>query len=232
MNYNSQQIEAAVMSICPDIENRVAKRSIRADERSLWWEMSACVLSSQVPYTMATAAADAIDGSGLLYCRPRHPNVGRAVHEILRKRLLVGGRERLYRFPSVKASQLEEIQVSVLTAANSLSELLEGFETPNQARRWLVDNAPGLGPKQASMFLRNVGLTYDLAIIDRHVLDYMSLTGLHPKGGRVVSSLARYLPLENVLRLHADALQCSVGILDWAIWIVMRVAKQERMYAQ
>ncbi|MDP3960219.1 MAG: hypothetical protein Q8Q26_09215 [Pseudorhodobacter sp.] len=232
MNYNGLQLEAAVMSICPDIENRVAVCSTPADERALWWELSACVLSSQVPYELATAAADAIDEAAVLYCRPRHDHVGRAIHEILRTPLRVGGRERLYRFPSIRAVHLEQIQATVLATADSLSDLLAGFATASQARRWLVDNALGLGPKQASMFLRNVALTYDLAVIDRHVLDYMSLTGLNPKNGGAVSSLERYLPLEDVLRLHAEGLKCSVGILDWAIWIVMRVAKQDRRYAQ
>jgi N-glycosylase/DNA lyase len=230
MNYDGRQLEAAVMSICPDIENRVAVRRPLADERALWWELSACVLSSQVPYGLATAAADAIDKVGTLYCRPCHDHVGRAVHDILRAPLRVGGRDRLYRFPAVRAVHLEQIHTSVLTTADSLSNLLAGFATASHARRWLVDNAPGLGPKQASMFLRNIALTYDLAVIDRHVLDYMSLTGLHQKGG-AVNSLARYLPIEDVLRLHAQAFKCSVGIVDWAIWIVMRIAKQDRRYA-
>jgi N-glycosylase/DNA lyase len=232
MNYSGCQLEAAVMSICPDIEKRVAVHGGGGDERTLWWELTTCVLSSQVPYSMATAAADAIDATGTLYCKPRNDHAGRVIHEILRTNLRVNGRERLYRFPSVRAVQLEKIRTAILAAADSLSDLLAGFDSADQARRWLVDNAPGLGPKQASMFLRNIALTYDLAIIDRHVLDYMSLTGLHPKDSGAVTSLKRYLRLEDILRLHAEAMKCSVGILDWAIWIVMRVAKQDRSYAQ
>jgi N-glycosylase/DNA lyase len=232
MIYEGRQLQAAVASICPDIENRVAQCRAPASERALWWELSACVLSSQVPFTLAIAAAEAIDKSGVLYCNPHCENVGNEIHGILRTPLIVGGRERLYRFPSVRAVQLERVHADVMTRADSLTALLSGFATANHARRWLVDNAHGLGPKQASMFLRNVALTYDLAIIDRHVLDYMSLTGLRSKGGSAVSSLKHYLPLEDVLRVHAEDLKCPVGILDWAIWIVMRIAKQQKRYAQ
>ncbi len=231
MIYEGRQLQAAVASICPDIESRVARRRAPADERALWWELSVCVLSSQVPFTLAIAAAEVIDKSGVMHCSSHCENVGDAIHAILRTPLKVAGGERLYRFPSVRALQLERIRASVLDNADSLSALLAGFATANHARRWLVDNAHGLGPKQASMFLRNVALTYDLAIIDRHVLDYMLRTGLHSEGGSSVNSLKQYLPLEEVLRLHAEDLQCPVGILDWAIWIVMRIAKQQKRYA-
>lgn len=227
-----RQLQAAVASICPDIENRVVQCRAPADERALWWELSVCVLSSQVPFSLAIAAADVIDKSGVMHSSSHCEDVGDTIHAILRTPLRVAGRERLYRFPSVRAVQLERLRASVLANAASLSALLAGFTTANHARRWLVDNAHGLGPKQASMFLRNVALTYDLAIIDRHVLDYMLLTGLHSKSGSAVSSLKQYLPLEDVLRLHAEELKCPVGILDWAIWIVMRIAKQQKGYAQ
>lgn len=232
MSFEGQQLQSAVASICPDIKSRVSQRRDTADERALWWELSVCVLSSQVPFSLASAAADAIDKSGVLYGNNHSSNIGNSIHGILHTPLKVGGRERLYRFPSVRAVQLERIHSSVLNNADSLSTLLSGFATASHARTWLVDNAQGIGPKQASMFLRNVALTYDLAIIDRHVLDYMLSTGLHSKGSSAVSSLKHYLSLEDVLRGHAADLRCPVGILDWAIWIVMRIAKQHKRYAQ
>ncbi len=41
---------------------------------------------------------------------------------------------------------------------------------PLEARKWLVGNVNGLGYKEASHFLRNIGLGEGLAILDRHVL--------------------------------------------------------------
>jgi N-glycosylase/DNA lyase len=89
-----------------------------------------------------------------------------------------------------------------------------------------VKHVPGIGPKQASMFLRNAGVTYDLAILDRHVLNYMSKLGMYSGNKYSISGLTHYRRHEETLKKHAEELDCPVGLLDWAIWIVMRVANQ------
>ncbi|GLS17013.1 hypothetical protein GCM10007874_00280 [Labrys miyagiensis] len=94
-------------------------------------------------------------------------------------------------------------------------------------RDWLVEMAPGFGPKQASMFLRNTGVSYDLAILDRHVLDYMRLIGLRTAQSKPLTTMKRYRCDELSMCDHARALGFPVGILDWAIWIVMRVANKQ-----
>ena len=56
----------AVATICPDIKTRVASQSPPTNERRLWWELCCCLLSSRVPFSVAVAAADAVDAGGLL----------------------------------------------------------------------------------------------------------------------------------------------------------------------
>lgn len=223
----SSAIEAAVRSICPDVQRRVTDGRGRADERVLWWELSCCILGSQVSYGMATAAANALDRSRVLIEPGVRAKTCEIVEDLLRRPLLVEGRSRLYRFPLARADQLARTH-EVIHREGGLSALLSGFTDADQARRWLVANAPGLGPKQASMLLRNAGISYDLAVIDRHVLEYMSLAGIEPPGRNTVASLAGYGRAEGSLRRHAESAGCPVGIMDWAIWIVMRVAKQMR----
>ncbi|WP_342868304.1 DNA lyase [Hoeflea sp. AS60] len=229
MKYDAAQIMTAVASICPEIQQRVDRTTPCGDERSLWWELSSCVLSSQVPYSLATAAADAIDQSNLLFDPVCDDQLEVRLEDVLRKPLTIAGRLRTYRFPSAKAAQLARTYYRIHCEADSLSSLLAGFSTASDARKWLVDHAPGLGPKQASMFLRNIGTSYDLAVIDRHVLRYMEITGVLPHNGGAITSLKRYRNAESTLRTHADSVTCSVGIMDWAIWIVMRVAKQSEV---
>ena len=76
------------------------------------------------------------------------------------------------------------------------------------------------------MFLRNAGVSYDLAILDRHVLNYMSRLGIYSGTKHFISGLKQYKLHEDVLCEHALELDCPVGLLDWAIWIVMRVANR------
>ena len=93
--------------------------------------------------------------------------------------------------------------------------------TSKEARRRLVE-LPGVGYKQASLFLRNVGYAKNLAILDTHVLNYLVLVGVMQSRPRSVSSATIYERIEELLRSHARSLGHSVGCIDVAIWIVMR----------
>lgn len=225
------RFERAVTAICPEIQSRIATpRPDRINDRALWWELSCCILSSQVPYPVATAAADAIERSELLLSQDRATNeLAAALEEVLAHRVVVGSRSVGYRFPGSRAKQLAAAYSAVHQRDATLSTLLARFADAWEARRWLVDNVPGAGPKQASMFLRNVGLTYSLAILDRHVLKYMSALGLSDHAQPFVSGLPTYLRLEQTLREHATRIGYEVGLLDWAIWIVMRADKEPNM---
>lgn len=215
----------AVAAICPEIEERVEANRPELDERGLWWELSCCVLSSQVSYALAAEAANTIDRSGLLLDgNIDKEELSLELSKILSEKLRVGDRMQKYRFPSVKASQLASTRLVITRKAGSLSGLITSFEDATEARAWFVTNAPGLGPKQASMLLRNAGVSYELAILDRHVLSYMAALGLYQDGKQLISGLVKYLYCEIELKAHAKRMGISVGVLDWAIWIVMRVA--------
>ena len=82
----------------------------------------------------------------------------------------------------------------------------------------------GFGPKQASMFLRNIGCTYDLAILDRHVLRYMVMQGLISPLRTDSISLTQYESIEFAMENYAILLGYSIGYVDLAIWIAMRAA--------
>ncbi|MCP1445510.1 N-glycosylase/DNA lyase [Pseudomonas sp. GGS8] len=226
-HYTPEALSRAVAAVCPDIRLRIDTGTV-SDERHLWWELSCCILSSQVPYSLAMAAADAIDKHGCLH-QDGQDSQGLAyrLFDLLSAPLDVEGKTRHYRFPKARAGHLAATWTAVTTAAGSLNSLISGL-TANDTRTWLVAHAPGVGPKQASMFLRNCGITYDLAILDRHVLNYMSAQGIYSGGQASISGLKQYGRHEKTLRDHAQELDCPVGLLDWAIWIVMRVANRKQ----
>jgi len=223
--YTAERLSDAIAAICPDIESNVRNASKKPDDRIMWWELSSCILSSQVPYSLAITAADVIDRSALLYGDDlKGINLFEELNRLLEQPLVVEGKARHYRFPRIRAQQLAAARQAIILQSGSILELVQGFKDPVVAREWLVKKIPGVGPKQASMFLRNIGFSYDLAIIDRHVLNYMSIIGISSDGLKSISGMKEYGKRESSLRDYAEQLDCTVGILDWAIWIVMRVA--------
>jgi N-glycosylase/DNA lyase len=226
----ADRIREAVACIAGEIEERLcgAPHSSTCDERALWRELTCCVLSSQVPYDLAKAAALRIDEVGVL--RKSEP----VEHETLRRELLellstpfsYNDSHRRYRFPNIRANQIAAAFCAIREESGSLAELLDRYRDPRRARVWLVANVAGVGPKQASMFLRNGAGSYDLAILDRHVLQYMRMIELCVVTNSDVTTIRSYERCETELRRHAKSLGYAVGLLDWAIWIVMRTASR------
>ncbi|HXX65011.1 MAG TPA: DNA lyase, partial [Bacteroidota bacterium] len=80
----------------------------------------------------------------------------------------------------------------------------------------LVANVDGLGWKEASHFLRNIGHR-DLAILDRHILRNLRRYGVI---GSLPKSLtaARYLKIERKFLQFARAIGLSIDELDLLFW--------------
>lgn len=216
------RLERAVVSIYSDIEERAFSAPVAHDERILWKEFSCCVLSSQVPYPLAVVAAEAIDRQEVLYRGSLDDCECRLV-SILSRPLNVDGVMRRYRFPASRARQLAAARRTVTQLAGTLENLLTTNDDPAALRLWFVKNTLGTGPKQASMFLRNCGISYDLAVLDRHVLEFMTRMGLCSHTKASISEMREYHRQEDILRSYANNLGASVGLMDWAIWIVMRM---------
>lgn len=226
--YTPEALSRAVAAVCPDIMSRIDDGEV-SEERHLWWELSCCILSSQVPYPLAMAAAGIIDQHGVLYSQHvEYHTLHDRLLDLLSAPLDVEGKRRHYRFPKARAEQLACTWLAVVNTAGTLGSLMKKFTDAETLREWLVNNAKGLGPKQASMFLRNCGVTYNMAILDRHVLSYMSAQGIYSGSQISISGLNQYGHHEETLRKHASDMDCPVGLLDWAIWIVMRVANQKQ----
>lgn len=99
----------------------------------------------------------------------------------------------------------------------SLRATLAGFASPFAAREWLVKNMLGLGYKEASHFLRNIGLGEDLAILDRHILKNLVILGVID---RVPASLSRstYLEIERRMIEFSKTAGIPMGHLDLLLW--------------
>ncbi|MFP3949490.1 MAG: N-glycosylase/DNA lyase [Candidatus Micrarchaeia archaeon] len=119
-----------------------------------------------------------------------------------------------YRFFNKRAEYIVGARAHYKGLKKKIQELAK--KDTRKAREWLVANIKGLGYKEASHFLRNVGYT-DVAILDRHILRIMHENGLIPEFPKSLNRV-KYLTYENTLRLLAARLKFSLGALDLYLW--------------
>lgn len=86
-----------------------------------------------------------------------------------------------------------------------------------EMRDFLVDNLEGIGYKEASHFLRNVGI-FDFAILDKHILRLLSeefSLDLMKVPGR-----KRYMEVEKLFLDLSVRMGMKPGILDLYLWYI------------
>jgi N-glycosylase/DNA lyase len=99
-----------------------------------------------------------------------------------------------------------------------MRELLEGFETSERRRDFFAANpgVRGLGYKEASHFLRNVGFN-GYAILDKHILARLAEFGVI-ESPKPPSSKKRYADLEARMKLFAESIGIDFDELDLLLW--------------
>jgi N-glycosylase/DNA lyase len=85
-----------------------------------------------------------------------------------------------------------------------------------EKREWLVNNIKGLGYKESSHFLRNVGFN-DYAILDKHILRLMKENGLIKMIPKSISK-KDYLKFEKILEEISKKVDMSQGEMDLYLW--------------
>jgi N-glycosylase/DNA lyase len=98
-----------------------------------------------------------------------------------------------------------------------LKPRLASFYNPFELREWLVENVKGLGYKEASHFLRNIGLGEEFAILDRHILRNLNRLGVIPEIPGAITK-KRYLEMEEKLRRFAEKVGIPMADLDLLFW--------------
>ncbi|EQD77335.1 8-oxoguanine DNA glycosylase/DNA lyase, thermostable, partial [mine drainage metagenome] len=115
-----------------------------------------------------------------------------------------------YRFYNVRSKFIAENR----WIADDLPSILKTADTW-ELREYLVENLKGIGYKEASHFLRNVGI-FDFAILDKHILRILSNGADTPK----ITSPSKYYELEQTIMQKSVEIGLSPGILDLYLWYI------------
>ena len=162
------EIKTIYKNIKPQIEqrleefNQVGKRNTNSE---LFKELVFCLMTPQSKAKVCWDVTNKIFENDFIY-KADKSLLTDAVHTV--------------RFKNKKAQYILDAR-DQFAYNNSLSDILNGFEDNLDARKWLVNNIKGMGYKESSHFLRNIGKGDNIAILDRHILKNLTLLNVIEK---------------------------------------------------
>ena len=98
---------------------------------------------------------------------------------------------------------------------DKINEELSKHENEIQMREWISKNLKGLGMKESSHFLRNIGYK-NVAIIDKHIINLLANENLIEKPKTITPK--KYIEIENILKELANKTNLNLGELDLYLW--------------
>ncbi|MBI5326340.1 MAG: N-glycosylase/DNA lyase [Ignavibacteriae bacterium] len=125
---------------------------------------------------------------------------------------ILNDKSHYIRFHNQKANNL----VQMKTIYPDILSILKSEMKPLEKRLWLAENVKGLGMKESSHFLRNIGY-YNLAILDRHILKHLVECGVYKEIPKV-ASINQYLSVERDFLQFSKTIKIPVDELDLLFW--------------
>ena len=206
----TQVLISSYNKIKPQIKRRLADfRDLRkGEEEDIFQELCFCLFTPQSKATSCDSAVRALKRKGLLI-KGREGAIKKCLKGLVRfhnkkAEYLVGAR-KLFTLSHAKGGSAIDIKGKL--------DIFDSFKT----REWLVDNVKVLEYKEASHFLRNIGLGKGLAILDVHILKNLKRYGVLKK---IPASLTKktYLEIEEKMRRFSKKIGIPLEELDLLLW--------------
>ncbi len=189
-----------------DIRKRLAEFhdiGQRGSDARLWEELVFCIFTAGASARMGLRSIEAV-----------RPLLAAGVHEEL-----AGTLAGVHRYPNARSGYIVVTREYLNQECGMrLRERLESFTDPLARRDWLARERriKGLGYKEASHFLRNVGYR-GYAILDKHILRSLAELGVIDSP-QPPPTRAKYLAVEERLRGFAQDLHINFDELDLVLW--------------
>lgn len=234
---NIELLNSTIDEMCLELSKKehmgIDWQTLSEDE--LVREIAFCIFGSQMLFEQASAIVDHLFNLGLFSSINSVNNWEKyesSVINALSTPLEYTGRNneiRLFyprfknRISSLFVSSMRNLQNKGIT----IRDILLSSKLPKVVRKSLVEYIVGFGPKQSSLFLRRIGYSSDLAVLDVHIVDYLKLTKRISIQKPKLGLISYYETVENEFSIVAKEFRHPLGCVDLATWITMRVAKQE-----
>ena len=162
----------------------------------------------------------------LMFCisvpQTKAPATREAVKKMYDSGILFNGTEQqiLQGLNSVRFNEAKSKRI--VEARNNFDKIYQKInetkQNPFELRLWLIENIKGIGWKEASHLLRNIGLGEDLAMFDIHILRTMHELGLINDDNSVTGK--KYLEYEKIFQELARNNNIKPAQMDIAIWLM------------
>ncbi len=172
----------------------------RVPQTRWFYEMCFCLMTPQSSAVHASMVQSELESLDFL-------SNGQDVIDVLRKP------DRYIRFHHTKHVRLHRAR----SDWSRIESVIAATDVPARDRRnALREMVDGFGMKEASHFLRNIGLR-GLAIIDRHLLTNMVACGIFDDVPSV-STVTKYLDVEQRFADYCDAVGIDMDEIDLLFW--------------
>jgi len=194
------QIRAlAAGPVSAQVESRIKEfAAVHSNRNDVWFsELCFCILTANSSARLGIKIQETLGAAGFL--------------ELTREEIAQRLRELGHRYSERRADF-----IVMARDFRNIKDIVTRIDDEKKAREWLADNIMGLGYKEASHFLRNVGYS-NVAILDRHVLRIMKDYDIVEE---VPKALAKRMYVEYEKRLTSLAIQVGMTLsrLDLYLW--------------
>ena len=201
------------------VAHAARRKEIRArlrEFRQVWQTASDARLWEEMVYCIFTAGASA--KMGLRSVEAVRPLLARGQQQAMTRALVAAG---AHRFPNARPAYVVTTREYLQSSFSmGLRERLNSFRDPFERRDWLATEPriKGLGYKEASHYLRNIGFK-GYSILDKHIVRCLAELGVidSPKPP---ANRQRYLETESRMQQFAAATGIDFDELDLVLWSI------------
>ena len=201
-----ENIKRIYSKIKNDIEKRLKdfKERWKSNDEKIFYELVFCLLTPQ---------------SKAKIC-------WNAVERMTKKNLILGGDKKEIidaiegvRFKYKKAEYIIEARnLFSIDGKIKIKDFIKKVMPPSNAREWMVKNVKGMGYKEASHFLRNIGFGENFAILDRHILKNLKFIGIIEEIPPSSLNKNRYIAIEKKMKEFSEEIEIPLSHLDLVLW--------------
>ncbi len=199
-------LQKSYISRMEKIQNRLSEfqQVWNCPDERIFAELAFCFCTPQSKAKTCWSAVSGLQDSGKLYSGSSE-EIMKALH-------------RGVRFHNNKAGYI--LQARDFFTENgklSIKKKLMQLGEPKQMREWLVKNLKGMGYKEASHFLRNIGFGKDIAILDRHILKNLKKQEAISEVPKTLTP-KKYLEIESRMAEFSRKVNIPMDELDLLFW--------------